>query len=197
MATGREIKEVYDMMKKIYEETSKLVIVINDMFEKEGFEAVGDGSVMWGRSSHYRSPHYWLPYFLQRVFVKEKDAKRGVGVNIMFDGSIDGLENKIPFITCGLLEFPQDKVTKGNALYSAGWTEYEEIEKIFDGHFCTTKYTDDIIAKTYYLPLEILINQEKVNSYIIQPLIHLNKEEISEASSLIANVAIGIEEIIG
>ena len=56
MANGKEIKAVYDMMKKIYVETSKLLIVINDRFEQEGFEAVGDNSVMWGKSNHYRYP---------------------------------------------------------------------------------------------------------------------------------------------
>ena len=49
MANGKEIKAVYDMMKKIYVETHKLLIAINDRFEQEGFEAVGDNSVMWGK----------------------------------------------------------------------------------------------------------------------------------------------------
>ena len=52
MTTGKEIKEIYDMMKTVCQETSKLMIVINDMMENEGFLAVGDGSVMFGKSAH-------------------------------------------------------------------------------------------------------------------------------------------------
>ncbi|WP_394238314.1 hypothetical protein [Niallia oryzisoli] len=197
MATGREIKEVYDMMKRIYEETSKLVTVVNDLLEKEGYIAVGDGSVMWGRSSHYRSPNYWLPYFMQRVFVKEKDSKKGIGVNITFDSSMDGLENNVPFLTCGYLEFQKDKVVKGNGLYMAGWTEHPEAKKQMDGNLCTTNYNDGVMTKTYFLPLDLLTNQVKVNQYIIQPLVHLYKGEYSKASSVVSDVAIGIEDIIG
>lgn len=196
MATGREIKEVFDMMKKIYQETSKLMIVINDMMENEGFEAVGDGSVMWGKSSHYRSPEYWLPYFMQRVYVKEKGAKKGIGINIMFDGSVDGLENSIPFITCGLLESTDGKVMKCNELYLAVWTD-SDVEKQYDGHLSTTTFDSDVSCTTYFLPLELLTNQDKVNNYIIQPLIHLFKNERSQVNTLIDEVAIGIEEIIG
>ena len=197
MANGKEIKAVYDMMKKIYVETSKLLIVINDRFEQEGFEAVGDNSVMWGKSNHYRYPEYWLPYFMQRVFVKEKGSKKGLGVNIMFDGSVDGLENATPFITCGLLEFQNDKATKHNALYSAGWTDDSTVNKQIEGSICTTHFIDsEITTTTYFLPLDILNNQEKVNHSIIQPLIHLFNGERDEACHLIENVAIGIEDII-
>lgn len=58
------------------------------------------------------------------------------------------------FITCGLLEFSKDKVTKGNALYLAGWTEYQEVEKQVNDHLCATNYTEGIIATTYFLPLK-------------------------------------------
>lgn len=52
MATGKEIKEVYDMMKSICRETSKLINVVNDMMVNECFKAVGDKSVMWDKSNH-------------------------------------------------------------------------------------------------------------------------------------------------
>ncbi|NYV66542.1 hypothetical protein HYI36_14845 [Bacillus sp. Gen3] len=197
MATGKDIKDVYDMMKKIYIETSKLINVINDMFINKGFDPVGDNSVIWGRSNHYRSPESWLPYFLQRVFVKEENSMKGVGINIMFDGSIDGLENNIPFLTCGLLEFPKEKVTKGNALYMAGWVEHNEVQKQSTGNLSITKFTDGINSTTYFLPLEILSSQENVEQYIINPLICMYKGEFAKAENMVQNVAIGLEEIIG
>ena len=196
MATGNEIKEIYDMMKTVCQETSKLMIVINDMMENEGFLAVGDGSVMFGKSAHFRYPDYWLPYFLQRVFTKEKNSKKGVGVNITYDGSNDGLENKIPFITCGVVESPKDRVTKSNGLYLAGWIDHQEVPKEFDGKLCTTTFTDGVIIKSYFLPIEILNNQEKVNQYIIKPLISLHKGHFDEVNSLIIDVALGLEEIV-
>lgn len=198
MATGFEIKEVYDMMKRIYVETSKLLIVINDMFEKEGFQAVGDNTVMWGKSNHYRYPEYWTPYFMQRVFVKEKGSKMGIGINIMFDGSVDGLENKIPFVTCGLLEFQYEKAVKGNALYLAGWTDESEGKRQMDGPICTDDFTESgVMVTSYFLPLDILNNQQKVNQLIIQPLIHLFNGERDDACCLIEEAAIGLEEIMG
>lgn len=197
MATGKEIKEIYDMMKTICQETSKLMIVINDMMENEGFLAVGDSSVMFSKSAHFRYPDYWLPYFLQRVFTKEKDSKEGIGVNIIFDGSNDGLNNKIPFLTCGLVKFPVEKVSKGNALYFAGWIDHEEVSKQFDGKLCTTKYTDGVIATTYFLPIDILNNQEKVSQYIIKPLICLHKGQFDETKNMILDSAIELGEIVG
>ena len=196
MAIGNEIKEIYDMMKTVCQETSKLMIVINDMMENEGFLAVGDSSVMFGKSAHYRYPDYWLPYLLQRVFTKEKNSKKGIGVNITFDGSNDGLENKIPFLTCGVVESPKDKVTKGNGLYLAGWIDHQEVPKEFDGKLCTTTFTDGVIIKSYFLPIEILNNQEKVHQYIIRPLISLHKGQFDEVNNMIIDVALGLEEII-
>lgn len=119
MATGLEMKEVYDLMKRICIETSNLLKVINDLFEEEGFEAVGGSAVMWERSNHYRYPEYWLPYFMQRVFVKEEGSRKGIGINIMFDGSMHGLKNRIPFVTCGLLEVQDGEAGKSDALYLA------------------------------------------------------------------------------
>lgn len=198
MATGREIKEIYDMMQQIYDETSKLISVINDMFVNEEFLPVGDGSVMWNKSNHYLSPKYWLPYFMQRVFTKKaENPKRGLGINIMFDGSIDGLENRIPFLTCGLVEFPKDKVMKGNALYQAGWTEHEEIKKEFKGNLCTTLFTDGVTCTSYFLPVDVLTSQEKVQKFIINPLICLYNGDIKETDNMVKEVAIGIDGIMG
>lgn len=196
MTVGKEIKEIYDMMKTICQETSKLMIVINDMMESEGFLPVGDSSVMFGKSSHYRSPDYWLPYFLQRVFTKKENSKKGIGVNITFDGNNDGLENKIPFVTCGILEVSRGKVNKGNGLYRAGWIDHEEVPKEIDGKLCTTTFTDGVIITSYFLPVEILNNQEKVHQYILIPLISLYKGKFDDAKNMISDVAIGLEEIV-
>jgi hypothetical protein len=196
MAIGNEIKEIYDMMKTVCQETSQLMIVINDMMENEGFLAVGDSSVMFGKSGHYRYPDYWLPYLLQRVFTKEKDSKKGIGVNITFDGSNDGLENKIPFLTCGVVESSKDRVTKGIGLYKAGWIDHQEVLKEFDSKLCTTTFNDGVIIKSYFLPIEILNNQEKVHQYIIKPLISLHKGHFDEVKNMIIDVALGLEEIV-
>ncbi|MEH6943136.1 hypothetical protein [Bacillus sp. JJ722] len=197
MATGREIKDIYDMMQKICDETSKLISVINDMLINEEFEAVGDGSVMLNKSKHYLYSKYWLPYFLQRVYIRKPNVMKGVGINIMFDGSIDGLENKIPFLTCGFVDFSEGQLTKGNALYKAGWTEHEEVEKSFNGNLCTTTYTDGVTATTYFLPLEVVSSQENVNMYVIRPLICMYKGEYIEADNMVNKVAIGLKDIIG
>lgn len=197
MATGKEIKEIYDMMKIVCQETSKLMIVINDMMENEGFKAVGGGSVMWDRSSHFRYPEYWLPYFLQRVFAKSENLNNGVGINIIFDGNNDGLENTIPFLTCGFLESKNHKLSKSNDLYNAGWTDDEEDEKTLNGKLCITNFPDtEVTTTTYFLPIDILNNQEKVHQYIIKPLICLYKGQPNDAKNMISDVAIELEEIV-
>ncbi|MFJ5714620.1 hypothetical protein [Neobacillus sp. NPDC093127] len=197
MATGKEIKGIYDMMKTICQETSKLMIVINDLMENEGFKAVSGGSVMWDRSSHFRYPEYWLPYFLQRVFAKGENLKKGVGINIIFDGSNHGLENTIPFITCGLLESQKEKLNKSNELYNAGWTDNDEDEKTADGKLFNTIFSKiGVTTTTYFLPIDILNNQEKVHQYIIKPLICLYKGQLDEAKNMISDIAIGLEEIV-
>jgi hypothetical protein len=198
MATGKEIKEIYDMMKTICQETSKLMIVINDMMEKEGFKAVSGGSVMWDRSTHFRSPDYWLPYFLQRVFAKSENLNKGIGINIIFDGSINGLENTIPFLTCGLLESKNHKLGKSNDLYNSGWTDDDEDKKTVDGKLCITEFPETgVTATTYFLPIDILNNQDKVHQYIIKPLVCLYNRQLDDAQNMISDVAIGLEKIVG
>ncbi|WP_342431797.1 hypothetical protein [Neobacillus sp. FSL H8-0543] len=198
MATGKDIKEIYDMMKTVCQETSKLMIVINDMMESEGFKAVSGGSVMWDRSSHFRSPDYWLPYFLQRVFAKGGNLNKGIGINVIFDGSMHGIENTIPFLTCGLLESEKDKLNKSNELYVAGWRDDEEVVKTEDGKLCVTNFSETgISTTTYYLPIDILNDQDKVHKYIIKPLINLYRGQFDDAKNMISDVAIGLEEIVG
>lgn len=198
MTIGKEIKEIYDMMKTVCRETSKLMIVINDMLENEGFKGVSGGSVMWDRSSHFHNPDYWLPYFLQRVFAKGEDLNKGVGINIIFDGSMHGIDNTIPFLTCGLLESQKDKLNKSNELYTAGWMDGDKNEKTIDGALCVTRFKDTgISTTTYFLPIDILNNQAKVNQYIIKPLISLYKGQFDDAKNMISDVAIGLEEIVG
>lgn len=197
MAIGKDIKEIYDMMKTVCQETSKLMIVINDMMEEQEFKAVSGGTVMWDRSAHFRYPDYWLPYFLQRVFAKEQNQNKGIGINILFDGSMNGLENTIPFLTCGLLESKNHKLGKSNDLYNSGWADDEEDEKTIDGKICRTVFADtEVTTTTYFLPIDILNNQEKVNQYIIKPLMCLYNGKLDEVKNMIADVAIGLEEIV-
>ena len=69
MATGREIKQVYNAMKRICGEASQILTVIHDNFGKRGFVInSGSKSVMWDRTSSYDDPNRWLPYFQQIVF---------------------------------------------------------------------------------------------------------------------------------
>lgn len=195
MATGREIKQVYDAMRTICEETSQLITVVNDRFVEEGFTAVGDGGAMWGRSSHYRAPRYWLPYFLQRVFTTEADKQKGVGITVTFDSSMDGLENKIPFVTCGLVEFSDGNVTKNNGLYVAGWTEAEGVETRVEEGLTVTSYTDGVTTTTYFLPLEILSSREKVDTYIVKPAALLYKGDVRAAYEMVRDAMISLEDI--
>ena len=51
------------------------------------------------------------------MYTNEENSKKGLGINIMYDGEMHGLSNKIPFLTCGLVISPNNKVAKGNALF--------------------------------------------------------------------------------
>lgn len=199
MATGKEIKMVYNAMKRICIETSNLISVVSDTFEKQSFKPLYGSKVMWDMSRSYLAPKMWLPYFQQRLFIKNRGNKsRGIGINILFDD--EEFDNKIPVISCGLLVAKKDKlVTPNNDLYFAGW----DSEKFTDGKITykflyKTEFEDTSIYEyiiNYFIPLDKITGQTAVKELIIEPLILMYNNDFSRAEKMIAKDALTIKDI--
>lgn len=73
------------------------------------------------------------------------------------------------------------------------------VKRQLDEPFSIDKFKDygGVEITSYFLPLDVLNNREKVKQFIIQPLSHLLNGEQDEARSLIGQVAIGMNEILG
>ena len=195
MATGREIKQIYDAMRKICEETSRLISTVNDKLVDKGFKPVGDNGVMWDTSVSYLNPRKWLPFFQQRVFIKEKDPRKGVGINIVFDGSLYDLMNNMPFISCGLLlSAPGEKVKKSDEFYDAGWKNCEKIE---DSVLYQSVFQGFEKILNYFLPLDELTGPQKATELIIEPLLALYDGRENEVNEMVKNSVIGVRDITG
>jgi hypothetical protein len=195
MATGREIKQIYDAMLKICEETSKLISTVNDMFIDKGFQPVGNTGVMWETSTSFQHPYYWLPYFQQRVFSKQRTPDKGIGFNNTFDNM--ELKNVIPFVSCGLINaYGGQQVSKSDEFCKAGWLG-EKISKLPNTVFYLSDYPGKYEITNYFLPLDVLTGKDKVDELVIKPLIALYKGQQREANELVKDAAITVEIIKG
>jgi hypothetical protein len=196
MKLGKEIKNIYDVMLKICTEASHFISVVNDLFVKYGWNPVGGNGVMWDRSTHYAQPRFWLPYFQQRVFATEQDPTKGVGINIIFDEAYGNLTNTIPFVSCCYIETENSiPLNKCDEIYCAGWSETSEVLDEKHSKLYQTIHPNRMSIVNYFLPLDVLSNQQAVESYIIKPLIELYKGNTTEAYELIQSVCLTREEL--
>lgn len=193
MATGKEMKKIYDAMLRICEETGRMISTVNDMFVDNKFKPVGTSTVMWETSTSYLYPYYWMPYFQQRVFTLGDGGTKGVGINITLDNK--NLKNTIPFITCGFIEMGEgQKVNKCDELCIAGLYG-GNISKISETILYQSLFSNGIKITNYFLPLDIISGPDKVEDFIIKPLISLYNGNESEANEQVTGVTILLEDI--
>jgi hypothetical protein len=207
MANGREIKQIYDAMKRICSESSQMLKVIRDNFDEKSFKCLNASKVMWDTSKAIDDGTYWLPYFQQLLFVpKDQIApKKALGVNILFDEPGGGIDNVIPFVTCGLLSWEKGSTEKtSNHLWGAGWWDGDEPPRpktTFSPPLYRTVFAksgNDCEKITYYLlPLDELKSENTVVSLIVKPLLDLYKGEDEKVRSAVRSVAITLEEVKG
>jgi hypothetical protein len=203
MATGREIKEIYDSMKKICRETSQMLSVVHDNFGLQGFViATKNSGVMWGTSASYLNPGYWLPYFQQMLFAPKgnSNTNRAVGVNILFDDPDGNLDNVIPFVSCGVVSWKEGVSAKpSNEFYNAGWYPEQLVKTSFTPPLYKTTYTNkDCREITFYLlPLDIINSENAILSLVVEPLLGLYKEEYETVVARVKDVAITVDQVKG
>jgi hypothetical protein len=167
-------KYIYNAMLKICTEASHFISVVNDLFVKYGWNPVVGNGVMWDRSTHYAQPRFWLPYFQQRVFTTEQEPTKGIGINIIFDEAYGELANTIPFVSCCYIKIENSgTLNKCDEIYYAGWSETSEVLDETHSKLYKTFYPNRMTIVNYFLPLDVLSNQQAVESYIIKPLIEL------------------------
>jgi hypothetical protein len=196
MKLGKEIKNIYDAMLKICTEASHFISVVNDLFVKYGWNPVGGNGVMWDRSTHYAQPRFWLPYFQRRVFMTEQESTKGVGINIIFDEAHGKLTNTIPFVSCCYIKTENSiPLNKCDEIYYAGWTKTSEVLDEKHSKLYHTVHPNRMTIVNYFLPLDVLSNQQAVESYIIKPLIEIYNGNIAKAYEFIKSVCLTREEL--
>jgi len=195
MSVGKEIKSLYDEMLKVFSETSHFISVLNDLFVSKGWQPVGGNAVMWDRSNHYAYPRFWMPYFQQRIFTLGPDSRHAVGINILFDEPYGDISNTIPFISCVCITMEDGQpLGKSDEIYGAGWDSDAMLDKDFSKIY-KSYYPGRMTLVNYFLPFDIITNQESVTAYILQPLVQMYEGEIGEAYEAIEGVCLTKEEL--
>lgn len=87
------------------------------------------------------------------------------------------------------------KMKKCDEIYRPGWSESSEVFNLNYNNLYKTVHTGYISIVNYFLPLEVLADQEAVSKYIIKPLIQLHKGKIDEAYDCIRPVCLSREEL--
>jgi len=199
VATGIEIKQIYDAMKEICVETSEFIKVVNDLFAEQGFKPPKNTvSVMWDTSTSYLNPHKWLPYFQQRVYRKYKTSikSKAVGINVMFDNG----NNKIPYISCAFICAKERQIVNtSDEFYWAGWG-YSSVS--YNNPFYVTNFQieQDYPGKyktiiNYFLPFDCIVNKHSVEHLVVQPLIAMYNKDVDKARTMVAKSAIELKDI--
>jgi hypothetical protein len=200
MLNGHQIKAIYDAMRGICEENSRMLsCAMREFVTVRGWEFANPNSgVMWATSTSYLFPRRWMPLFQQMVFRPGNgDGKRGVGVHVMFDEDGDALKNAIPFISCGVLTWGETgTVTRCDELYEAGWLGTSGFIT-HDAPFYDTKFTKRGCSEilNYFLPLDAISSEEKIVSLVVEPLIQLFHGQKDAVIARIAAAAITVEQI--
>ena len=196
MASGREMKEIYDAMREICGETHRMLCVIRDQFGKRKFNHV-NRQIFWDLSNNLDSPE-WLPNFEQLLFEKGEQPKCAVGVTVFFDNR----ENSIPYVSCGQIAPPSDKTKRAgsNSLYYAGWNADEcKIRPDPPLYQSERKKSGGAVKRmtNYFLPLDALKSESEVVELIVKPLVSFHEVDQHAAANAIKGHAITVEQIRG
>ncbi len=168
MTTSKEIYMVYENMEKICKEVDAMFTAIDQIMNKNSFNQYS-GDLRWDTSKSLGNPTAWLPYFSQRLY-KKNDKKKVLGVNLLIKDP--NCENRIPFITCGLIIGENELPSKSNELYYAGWDgESGKHIKIEDTPLMFSQYEDEKIKiVSYFLKLTKIKNLSDIEQLIVTPL---------------------------
>jgi hypothetical protein len=167
----QRIFEIYEALEGICRETSELFKAIDQLMVKKRF--VTFSYFRWDTSEAIDNPEGWLPYFSQRMYRREQgNPKLAIGINLMMKD--EECQNRIPFLTCGLVRSSAAVGNKGNELYFAGWHEGYSVTRFADTYFSLSRNEDQSTeVLSYFLRLTAADRLESAERLIVEPLAHL------------------------
>jgi len=192
MASGRELKDMYNAMKRICLETSELLVLVRDIMGENGFVPTNGARIIWDTSASFARPKQWLPYFQQMLFIPRAGGSRAVGINILWDD--EDLGDHIPFLSAGVCYFESGSTpSQSNEFYWAGWQE----ESTPHGAALYETVYDSPTKKVlnYLLPLDVLSDESRVQELVIEPLMLLFHERFDEADKAVTLYALHRKDI--
>jgi hypothetical protein len=134
--------------------------------------------------------------FLATGFYNRPDSTKGVAINIIFDEAYGEFANTIPFVSCLFVEMLDNRTLgKCDEIYSAGWSESSVEFNSSYNKLYKTVHMNHISIVNYFLPLEVLADQESVSEYVIKPLLQIYKGNINKAYDSIKLVCLSKEEL--
>lgn len=196
MTTSKEIYVVYENMEKICKEVDAMFTAIDQIMNKNSFNQYS-GDLRWDTSKSLGNPTAWLPYFTQRLY-RKNDKKKVLGVNLLIKDF--NCENRIPFITCGLIIGENEVPAKSDELYYAGWY-YESGKHIkdVDTPLILSEYEEEKIKiVSYFLQLTKTKNLSDIDQLIITPLLRIYEttpqyNDLQSISEDAKNIMAGIQ----
>jgi hypothetical protein len=181
-------------MNKIYQDTAKLIQIIEENMENDQFQPFGsDSACSWWVSSSYKRPDLWLLTHFARAYSRNRNRKKAVGFCIHLGGyslgeikKANALGLKFPFTNISILEQEEDFKIKESGdrkdvwewLWGAGW--WENLEKMHRGikdGLVTETYDEGGRNITYFLDFLSLTDQRTINQLIVEPMKKLYSDE--------------------
>jgi hypothetical protein len=197
MATGPEIRRVYESAKAIFLETSQMLSEIKGELANNSLRQKNSAMLLGGSAALDR-PRLWLPYNQQIVFSRRENnhwEDRAVAVNILFDDAYYGeVDLKFPIALCGILKGVAGQKPVGSDNFSDFgckpelWSRAKYDAPFFSLEFA--KNTDSAEATGYFLPLVSLEDRGKLVSLVVSPCLKLLNEDVQGSRSIIAGAAI-------
>jgi len=168
LTKDEEIFQIYSALEKICFEINDLFLAIDQLMNKRKYTPFS--SLRWDMAESLWKPAQWLPYFSQRMYKKENDNSRAIGLNILMKD--DTCRNIIPFMTVGIIKSDKDIPGASDAFYGAGWDDEEYgLVKFGNPIFSLTRSkTEHVEILSYFMKLTAVDTISNAEKLIVDPL---------------------------
>lgn len=167
-----EIFQIYSALEKICMEINDLFLAIDELMRKRGYNPFSQ--LRWEiHNKSLTGGDDWLPYFSQRMYHKNNDNSRAIGLNLIMKD--DDCNNRIPFITSGFIKFNKDINDGSDAFYGAGWNKDNDLLKLKNEVFSITRSKkENVEILSYFIKLTAVNTISSAERLIVTPLDTIN-----------------------
>jgi hypothetical protein len=187
MATGEQIVEAFEFVRRVHIETGHLIKTVNNLLS-DGYECNQSSRVTRDSSRDFKRAQRWLPTRLVRFWDRKEKVSgdfAGAGIDIDFfpELKLFKLEDQVPVITVWAVRKNQ-KITPGGSHNKRWWRENcGRDSSLFEIEHNSPFYRSVpqkgvgrdgagtlLWCDSFWLPLVSLRGYEEVQRWLVQPL---------------------------